>query len=88
MNPNTLAPEKGDYSGECNRTACNKQPAVFYNHSTQKHYCSACASMINQYNRADAMNLYGHDLCTFVDPTAEKVISEINQTKNEENTNN
>jgi len=81
MNPNTLVPEKGDYSGECNRTACNKQPAVFYNHSTRKHYCLACARTINQYNHKDAMEMFGHELCTFVVPTAEQVMNEINQTK-------
>lgn len=38
---------KGEYKGECNRTACNNSNAIFYNHSTLKHYCGKCAYEIN-----------------------------------------
>lgn len=54
---------KGEFNQECNRTACNNQNAVYYNLSTEKYYCRSCATEINYWNRADAMRLYGHDLC-------------------------
>lgn len=41
---------KGALNGNCNRTACQKPRAVYYNHSTQKHYCPTCAKMINEVN--------------------------------------
>jgi len=56
---------KGDFNGECNRGACYRSRAVFYNHSTHKYYCPKCARLINEFNRDDAMRLYGHDLCTY-----------------------
>lgn len=55
---------KGMKNGNCNRTACQKPGAVYYNHSTEKYYCAECATMINDMNRTDAIRLYGHDLCT------------------------
>lgn len=58
--------EKGELNGECNRTVCTKTPARWYNHSTEKHYCHSCASLINAANREDAQRLYGHNLCTIV----------------------
>lgn len=58
---------KGKYGGNCNRTACQKPGAVWYNHSTREHYCSSCASTLNEVNRADAMRMFGHDLCTIVE---------------------
>lgn len=54
---------KGEYNGICNRTSCNNTPATWYNHSTLKHYCRGCASVINECNHSDAMRLYGHELC-------------------------
>ena len=51
---------KGEYNQECNRTACNNPQATYFNHSTEKYYCKE----INYWNRADAMRLFGHDLCT------------------------
>ena len=57
---------KGEFEGLCNRTACQKPGAIYYNHSTKKYYCPTCADMLNKYNKADAMRLYGHDLCTKV----------------------
>jgi len=58
---------KGKYEGNCNRTVCQKPGAVWYNHSTREHYCSSCASTLNEVNRADAMRMFGHDLCTIVE---------------------
>ena len=55
--------KKGEYLGECNRTACQNTPATFFNYSTKMFYCRACAMLINQHNHADAHRLYGHDLC-------------------------
>ncbi len=61
------APGKGDFMGECNRTVCHDTPADYYNHSTQKYYCGPCANMINYPGgHADAMRLFGHDICTKV----------------------
>jgi hypothetical protein len=58
--------EKGEYNGKCNITRCNNERAVYYNHSTRKHYCPECANRLNNdpYNKRDALRLYGHDLCT------------------------
>lgn len=64
---------KGDYNGECNRTACSKGSAVYYNHSTRKYYCEKCALLINEYNYADAHRIYGHDLCTLGEQVSECV---------------
>jgi len=55
--------EKGEYLGKCNRSACLAIPATHYNYSTQKYYCAACASIINDMNRRDALRMFGHDLC-------------------------
>ena len=58
---------KGEYNQECNITSCQKpNSATWYNHSTQKYYCPSCAKRINsdEFNKRDAMRLFGHDLCT------------------------
>ena len=56
---------KGEYQGICNRSACDtKQPAIYYNHSTELYYCKACAMLLNYHNQADAIRLFGHSLCT------------------------
>ena len=61
---NTTVKVKGEYNGLCNRTACQSpNEVVYFNHSTEKYYCPSCAKKINEYNRADAMRLFGHDLC-------------------------
>jgi hypothetical protein len=54
---------KGEYNKECNRTACSNQVAIYYNFSTQKYYCQACALIINNANRKDSHRIFGHDLC-------------------------
>jgi hypothetical protein len=58
---------KGDFGKECNRTACSNQEADYYNYSTQMYYCAECAQLINYYNKAEAKELFGHDLCLRVD---------------------
>lgn len=71
-------PAKGELGGACNRTACQQRPATWFNHSTCKYYCDHCAELINEANRADAMELFGHELCTKVVPN-----NEIERTSNE-----
>ena len=61
-------PDKGEQNGFCNRTACQKPGAIFYNHSTQKWYCLKCARMINEMN-PESFKLYGHVLCTLTKET-------------------
>ena len=58
---------KGIQHGNCNRTACQKPGATWFNHSTKKYYCTECAHIINEYNYHDAMRMFGHDLCTLED---------------------
>lgn len=70
-NPEEL---KGAFNGNCNRTACQQPGAVWYNHSTEAYYCSKCAKLINDYNRADSMRLFGHELCTLVKSEDEETI--------------
>lgn len=63
---------KGVLNGMCNRTQCLETPATWYNHSTRKHYCEACAHLLNTdtFNQRDAMKMYGHTLCTLVEDAA------------------
>ena len=75
---------KGELLGLCNRSVCLKPGANFYNHSTHAHYCRACAELINQYNRKDSMEMFGHDLCTEVigiveKGTVEEVLKDVNK---------
>lgn len=58
---------KGQYQGKCNITSCDtNMPATWFNHSTQLYYCPVCARRLNSdtYNHRDAIELYGHSLCT------------------------
>jgi hypothetical protein len=57
---------KGEYNKECARTECDNGNAVYYHFSTQRYYCSECAMMLNNVNRKDSMELYGHELLVFV----------------------
>jgi len=54
---------KGAFKGNCNRTACQKPNAVYFNYSTKLYYCASCANLINSANRQDSKRLFGHDLC-------------------------
>ena len=40
--------DKGDFNGECNRGACTKRNAIWYNSPMYKYYCTSCARMINE----------------------------------------
>lgn len=50
---------KGLWKGACNRTACQKPGALYFNSSTRKYYCFDCATLINN----DNPQLNGEDLC-------------------------
>lgn len=39
---------KGEFKGECNRTACSNKNAVYYNKGTYAYYCHSCAMKINE----------------------------------------
>lgn len=56
---------KGLFEGNCNRTACQKPDAVWYNCATEKYYCTKCAKMINDMNHEDSLRLFGHELCVY-----------------------
>jgi hypothetical protein len=63
------ADDKGVLNGKCNITSCQKpNSATWFNHSTRKHYCPSCARRLNndEFNKRDAMRMFGHDLCTEV----------------------
>lgn len=51
-------------TNKCNRKACGKPNAVFWNHSTQAWYCGPCASKINSHSPG---------LCVIPTPTTETV---------------
>jgi hypothetical protein len=62
-----LAKDKGEYGGSCNITRCQRpNSATWFNHSTRKYYCPSCARTLNfdHFNRKDAMEMWGHFLCT------------------------
>lgn len=46
---------KGEFGGRCNRTACQKQGATWYNRVMQRYYCHQCAFEINEVARGDGM---------------------------------
>lgn len=62
----TRLSDKGAYNGACNRSACLAPGAQWFNHSTRKYYCADCAYDLNtdRFNRKDAWELFGHELCT------------------------
>ena len=65
--PPKNAADKGEYGGSCNITRCQRpNSATWYNHSTRKYYCPSCARTLNfdHFNYKDAMELWGHFLCT------------------------
>lgn len=59
---------KGAFLGTCYRGVCNNTGSTWFNHSTKQYYCVSCAASINEHNRADAMRMYKHDLCTAASP--------------------
>lgn len=69
MSKSTWKADKGLLNGSCNREACQRPGANFYNHSTMKHYCRYCAIEINRANPPNSdsfVTSLGHDLCTEV----------------------
>lgn len=66
MLPPVEPANKGEFGGSCNRSACLRPGANWYNHSTRKYYCESCAHWLNtdEFNKRDSMELWGHDLCT------------------------
>ena len=71
-NDGTLTRGKGEKGGNCNRTHCQKPASEdrdgirWFNHSTRKYYCLACAWDLNEdrFNKADSQRIWGHNLCT------------------------
>ena len=61
---NSMPEDKGKLDGACNRSACLKPAATWFNHSTRAYYCRRCALLLNDVNRDWAPAQYGHDLCT------------------------
>lgn len=62
--------DKGEKGGSCNRHACQKPGAWWFNRSTERFYCEDCARLINDYppTQRDSMRLYGDPrLCVPVD---------------------
>ncbi len=59
---------------KCNRKACDNTNAQWYNHSTKMFYCESCAAKINELNKEEAHELYGHDLCTLKGIRAEDAV--------------
>ncbi len=60
---------KGKLNGRCNMSSCESNlPATYYNHGSREHYCVRCAILLNidPCNKKDAMELFGHELCTEV----------------------
>lgn len=51
-----LSTVKGERGGLCNRTACQKPPAYWFNSSTRAYYCNDCAQLINKANFVDCVN--------------------------------
>ena len=51
---------KGAFDGLCNRNACLRPGARWFNEVTQAHYCEDCATQINHYSRIDC----GRNICT------------------------
>lgn len=61
-----LKPDKGHHNGSCNRAACQKPGANWFNHSTRAYYCESCAEKINYWaEHDDHFSIKnGHKLCT------------------------
>lgn len=58
---------KGEKHGLCNITACQSpDEVIWYNHSTRSYYCTVCAKRLNEVNKDDAEEMFGHPLCTRV----------------------
>jgi len=59
---------KGIKGGNCNRTACQKPGARYFNKSTLAYYCRECAEAINKsQDEDDVIRLYGTELLCELD---------------------
>lgn len=57
---------KGEFLGICNLSRCKSgKLADWYNYGTRNYYCISCAKELNadEYNKRDALRLFGHELC-------------------------
>ena len=50
----TLKADKGHKAGSCNRTACQRSGAVWWNRGSYSWYCTDCAVMLNRANAGDS----------------------------------
>jgi hypothetical protein len=48
--PTVLPEDKGRYLGSCNRKACLRPGANWFNRETRAYYCRRCAWLINTGN--------------------------------------
>lgn len=53
---------KGDFGKDCYRSSCDNGNAKYWHFSNKTYYCEECARELNEANRTDAIELYGHDL--------------------------
>lgn len=59
---------EGVVYGYCYRTTCDNPLPLYYNKSTQQHYCRDCANDLNHENMLGSMQLYGTPkLCEVID---------------------
>ncbi len=67
-------PDKGLEGGSCNRTACQRPGAFWWNHGSHSWYCADCAHELSNdsFNKREAMETWGHDLCTLPERYATK----------------
>lgn len=55
-------PNKGRENGACNRTRCQAEPAIWYNHGSYAWYCADCKHDIGDdvVNRINWLHDFGH----------------------------
>lgn len=51
---------KGVKNGNCNRQACQRPGATWFNSSTRAYYCKKCAAKINYWSELD----WNETICT------------------------
>lgn len=51
--PVAITPKKGTRNGNCNRTACQKPGAFWWNRGSHSWYCTDCALMLSRANAGD-----------------------------------
>jgi len=53
-----IKPDKGKWNGSCNRSACQRPGATWFNTSTRAYYCEPCARDISRFaKRADGFHI-------------------------------